>query len=284
MKQLVMLTTLALATVACGPSVRPLVEARHYREAVCAANDGVEPALVRSALARDSAIAVHAQRVNHGQLDALEARLPGDPPVSVSLLRIDAQSNALPLDGLELEVSVAGRSSGVIARPATFERFVELTRERLPPHHTTLSWWNEANSLRGLAALATGGVSLLFAPFRQEAVSIPPSAYELARAAPRATALLALTNGAGCRAHVDGVRGARCRWYWLVVAAPDAEVELSLSARASADRTERRRDEDRCSLTVRAEVSLGPARRLGATLDRMFDGRALPLVELTRAP
>jgi hypothetical protein len=284
MKRLAALAALTLGTSACGPSVRSLVDARHYREAVCAAHDGVAPATVRAAIARDSAISLHAQRVNDSRLDALEATDDGAPPVSISLLRIDAQSNALPLDGLALSVEVEGRTPGVRARSASFERFVELTRERLAPGHTTLSWITEANTLRGLAALATGGLSLFFAPFRQEAVSIPPSAYELARAAPRATALLSLTEGAGCRAHVDGLRGARCRWYWLVVAAPDAEVELTLSAVASANRTEALRYENACALTVRAQVQLGPARRLGATLDRMFAGRARPLSELSAAP
>jgi hypothetical protein len=216
-------------------------------------------------------------------MDAVEARQSAEFPASVSLLRVDAQSNALPLDELALELSVDGRAGGVRASSASFDGFVALTGERLPPSFRTYSWFTEANTLRGLAALATGGLSLFFAPFQQDVVSIPPSAYELARAAPRATALLALTEGAGCRAHVDGMRGARCRWYWIVVAAPDAELELELTARASADRMRSERFEERCSLAVRAQVSLGPARRLAWTLDRMFAGRARPLSELSAA-
>lgn len=270
------LPLLVLSLSACAPSVRDLVSHRHYREAVCAASEGAQPAVVRRALLRDLGLQVHAQVVRSSTFDAISAQRAARSPRVLRLLRVDVQSNALPVDEVEIEGALSTDGDSWSVRAATIGNFAQLTRERLPRERVGSTYFTGPNVLRGMAALVTGGLSLLFSPMQRESYTIPPRPDEIARSAPLAWDLALYVHRDGCERSGSG--GARCQWYAIVDELATAPLELRLAMRYRADGLGSRRS---CSITERVTVALGEVGTLDRTLSARFGERARSLEELS---
>ncbi len=279
---------LSLSLSACAPSVRDLVANRHYREAVCAAYEANDPSITRTVsegLLDDLGLKVHAQLVRAPLLDELQrARTPDR---AVAMVRFDTQSDVLPLEDASIRASFGSERSlfveraargGIGVYPATIAGLAAVTGEELPRGHRVTTYITGANVLRGMAALATAGLSLLFSPMQSETFSVGPSDAEVRRAAPRATELAVHVQRTGCARIPQGAW--RCRWYAIIDERADAElfVRLSMTYRADAPR----RRETVCYLEGQARLSLGRVGDLSRTLPERFGQRAISLSAATR--
>lgn len=269
--------SLAFALSACGPSVRSLVDGRHYREAVCAAHDGVDRALVTDALARDTGLTLHVQSLSDSTLDAVNRSraVAHQPPVQ--LLRVDAQSNQLPLDRLELEATIDNDEGLARGALVTLTSALLVTGERIAPGHTVETYLTPSNALRGLAALVTGGLALFVSPMQRERYTVGPTWTEITRTAPMAAALDHVAEHAGCANIAVADRHARCRWYFFVAAEPSERIELAITTRYTAQRSDYQRTLQTCSLTRTQRRALGTAGALSATLSQTFGAHAIAL-------
>lgn len=277
MKHPLALTITALSLTACGPSVRSLVAHRHYREAVCAAHEGRDRALVTEALARDSALAVHAQRVRAPAVDQLNERRAAEHLPAVALVRVDAQSNVMPLDRVSIEARILDEERAPRGASASFSTALMMTRERLPPSHTVQTYLTPTNFLRGFAAVLTGGLALAVSPMQREWVTIDPTPTEVARAAPLAMRLLESVQQSGCVESTPGQHNARCRWYFFVAARDDETLSLELTTRYVAHRSNYERSSQTCHVDRTIVHALGAAGALDATLANTFGQRAISL-------
>jgi hypothetical protein len=276
-KRSLALALFALALVACGPSVRTLVEHRHYREAVCAAHEGHDRAFVIDALGRDTALAVHAQRVRTPAVDQRNERRAAEHLAPVALVRVDAQSNVLPLDRVNVEARVLDADHvprGVIA---SFTTSLMMTRERLPPSRRVHTYITPANFLRGFAAALTGGLALAVSPMQREWVTVEPTPAEIAMTAPLAMRLLESVQQSSCVESTPGQHNARCRWYFFVAAREDEQLSLELTTRYVAHRSNYDRTARACHVDRTLVRSLGAAGSLDATLVQRFGHRAIEL-------
>lgn len=267
---------LALSLSACAPSVRDLVSHHHYREAVCAASEGVEPALVRRSLLRDLRVQLHAQVVRNATIEALSAQRAARSRRVLRLVRVDVQTDALPIDALEIEGTLSTDGDSLSVRPATIGNLAQLTRERLPRDRVGSTYLTGPNLLRGVAALATGGLSLLFSPMQRESYTIAARPDEIARAAPLAWDVGLNVHRHGCERGPNGA--ARCQWYVIVDEAETASLALRLALQYRADGVGARRG---CAIDQGVSVPLGFVGALEQTLSARFGERARPLDELT---
>lgn len=265
---------LALLLGGCGPSVQGLLADGHLREATCAAYDGHDARRVGDALATLADVQVHVQVVDDDAVRAARSARPTQVPVT--LLRVEAQTAMLPLDGASLEAAVGTVVGDAAALPPRWETFAWWTGERLPPPHTGQTYLTGGNVLRFGAAALSLGLSLLFTDFRPDVTRVEPTWAEYERAAPLAARLMTSTARRGCVAHAPGsAAGQRCVWYFLYAARDEVPVALSLSTRFEASRLgEGDRDEPPCSVVRAAYVTLGPPEGLRARLDAVFGGGA----------
>lgn len=270
------LGVLAISLSACAPSVRDLVSHHHYREAVCAASEGAEPALVRRSLLRDLRVQLHAQVVRHGTIEALSSQRAARSHRVLRLVRVDLQTDALPIDALSIEGSLSTDGDSMSVRPATIDSLAQLTRERLPRDRVASTYFTGPNVLRGMAALVTGGISLLFSPMQRESYTIAPRPDEIARAAPLAWDIGQHVHRHGCARGPNGA--VRCQWYAIVDEVAIAPLELRLSLQYGADSVGSRRG---CVIDQSVSVALGLVGTLEHTLPQRFGDRARPLDELT---
>ncbi len=273
-------TALALLALGCGPAVTTLVADRHYREAVCAAHDGRGRGLVERALDDDANLQVHAQVIETAMVREALSRHERVAPVT--LFRVSAQSDVLPLDAIELSAAVGTIDGGAAALPVRWDTLVWATGERLPPRRTAQTYLTGGNLLRAGAAVATLGVSLLFTDFRPDTVSVDATPADYARTAPYATRLHTLTERAGCRPHdPGGGAGVRCEWFFLYASPSRSPLTMALTARFISNRLDpERRDPTACMVTRGALVMLGRADTLAAELDARFGERSRPLREV----
>lgn len=271
---------LALATVGCGPVVTTLVEDRHYREAVCAAHDGRGDRIVESALDADANLYVHADVIEGDAVREALSRHEGLSPVT--LFRVSAQSDVLPLDAIALSAAVGTIDGGAAALPARWDTLAWATGERLPPRRAAQTYLTGGNLLRAGAAVATLGVSLLFTDFRPDTISVEATPEDYARAAPHATRLHTLMDRSGCRPHEPGGgAGVRCEWFFLYASSSQSPLAMALTARFVANRVDpEHRDRETCAITRRALVPLGRASTLASDLAARFGPRARPVREV----
>lgn len=289
-----LVAAIAVSTLACGPSVRALVADRHYREAVCAADEGREAELVGRALDSDANIVLHAQVIDGAEVRAAlsgpEVRsgrvgLTGRDDGDAVLLRISAQSDTLPIDTIELSVIAGALDGRAVALGTSWGALAWATGEPLPPRRLVDTYITGANALRAGAALMTAGLSLLFTRFRSETVSADPLPADYERVAPRASRLHALTSRAGCFPHESGAAGGvRCEWFFVYASRSDAPLAVVLTARYAADRTDPEHTlRSVCAVTRRAHFTLGARATLAADLDARFGPRSRALRELAEA-
>lgn len=248
---------LLVALGGCGPSIRGLVAGHHDREVVCAAVDGAERAALSAFLDDEASVQVSVAVVDDAAVREANAR--GASPVSVALLRVDAQSDVLPVDDLTLSAAMGSVDGSAAAIPARWDALAWWTGEPLPPPRLTQTYVTGGNLLRLGAAALTAGLSLLFSDFRPDVIAVdaPVAAYRAS--APRAARIVALTTDAGCRALSPGAgAGVRCTWFFLYAARDASPLALALTTRFVALRVGGTRlDPDRCVLPRTATVVLG---------------------------
>jgi len=267
---------IALLLTGCGPNLSRLATEHHYREAVCAAQDGdaSAKALVGAAIDRDAEVRTHVQLVDAGDLAAripaaLRARA-GAATERVRFVRIDVQTNALPVDNVDADLDLRGTDRDR-AREVSWRAIARLSAETLPGPvwRDTYATW--ANFGRTFAAMMTAGSSLLFPPMRFERGSrlVNPGDDDYERAAPVAHALHhALPESCDNRDDRDGTRGVACRWF-VMVPRTALDVTAAVTVRFVASRRDRdgrvldvpSRDSDHdprapCAITRRYTVDL----------------------------
>ncbi|MFO0645232.1 MAG: hypothetical protein U0326_03265 [Polyangiales bacterium] len=275
-----LVAALTLAALGCGPAVGSLVADRHYREAVCAAHDGRGEGIVERALEADANLLVHADVVEGDVVRAALARHEGAVPVT--LFRVSAQSDVLPLDAVELSAAVGTIDGGAAALPARWDTLAWATGERLPPRRTAQTYLTGGNILRAGAAVATLGLSLLFTDFRPDTISVDARPEDYAREAPNATRLHALMERSGCRPHEPGGgAGVRCEWFFVYASSSQSPLAMALTARFVSNRLDpERHDRETCAITRRALVPLGRASTLSSELAARFAQGARPVREV----
>ncbi len=226
------LAGLLAAAPGCAPRVSTLLEHKHYREAICAAHDGAERrrARVSEALAHDTGLYLHAERVEEGELAAILGSTAAAAAVlgRVELVRIRARTNELPIDDLGLDLSIRGDRMGAAAGPLGWETLAFATGETIPGPQRYETYATLGNALRAAGAVLTLGVSLPFTRWGKRTVEsdAPLEAYEqqmpIAAALMRAlgpprcegAGLSASEGGAGlsCLGHFVFDRSAETRW------------------------------------------------------------------------
>jgi hypothetical protein len=278
------LSCLAPLVAGCGPSLGGLIEAKHYREAICAANDGGEGdrAEVGRALDKDADLLVHVHVVSAEELRPALGEATEKVIERGRLARVLVESNVLPVDELEIKAGFVTEGGLVAGLEASWEALAWATEEKLPPRRLEQTYATPGNILKGGAAVLTLGLSLLFTDFEPGTVEVdaPPSEFE--RMAPLATRLRAATERGGCRSPtlpaMSSATGAgqRCAFYFMLDNVSRAPVLLDLKARYVAMRhnaESRREEERRCAVERTFQVPLGPPSRIEEAAREKFGAR-----------
>jgi len=276
------LVLVAAATTGCGPSLRGLVADHHDREAICGAHDGSsgDRAEVGRALDGHAGLALEVYSVRPGELEPLLGDAAASFAGRARLVRVSAQTNIVPVDGLAVDVAIVG------ATPVRWDALAAVTGERLPARRWGTTYATPGNVLKGLGVLFSFGTVLLpslvdrpIIQFRPGAIEVDAPDHEYRRIAPRAHALYhATVDASGCSAlGSGGSTGVRCRWFFVV--SPAASMaRLDVAVTYSAQRvTGRYTPAEPCMVARRTSVELGPIDQL----DRVFPAnRMRPLAEL----
>lgn len=203
----------------CAPNLQSLVQAKHYREAICAAHDGdsEDRRRVGRALDKDADLHWHVHVVSSDELRPVLGDKTDASMARGRIVRIGVQSNVLPIDSLEFRgsfVTDAGRTAGLAADWPTL---AWITNEKLPPRRVEQTYVTGENFLKGAGVLLTGGFSLLFTNFNPGNTEVDAPYSEFVRMAPHASKLRNTTASATCRAldSADGA-GRNCSWYFVV--------------------------------------------------------------------
>src|SRR5262245_21052689 len=104
----------------CGPNLQSLVRAKHYREAICAGEEGNDGDrnLVGQALDKDADLLLHMHVVSNDELRPVLGDKTDAAMSRARLVRVNMQSNVLPLDRMEIDghfVTQDGKTAAVIA-------------------------------------------------------------------------------------------------------------------------------------------------------------------------
>ena len=267
---------LVLFGLGCGPSLKELLPQKHYREAVCEAHDGSEGdrGEVLRALAADADVSLHVYAMTTDELRSLLGDATDSIGSRATFARVRVQTNALPVDGLDVVAAVA--SEGAMAEPVTWDSLAKVTNEPLPPHRIAKSYATVGNAV----AVLTLGLSLLFGvggDSRNVEVDAPHSDY--LKMAPRATALHDAFGRAGCSgvSSSGATAGKSCDGYFIIDATKSAPVRLEVAVRYMAlreggriDDPPRYAEKKRCELTSKSVVPLGRANGLAGTVKAVF--------------
>lgn len=270
----------------CGPSVHGLVQAKHYREAVCAAQDGTadDQDLVARALDKDADIYVHVHTVSENELqpilglDTLTALERG------RIVRVSLQSNILPLDNLELSAKFTtanGKTSGV---PADWPTLAWLTHEKLPPKRKAETYVTGENFLKSLGVLFTAGFSLLFTNFHPATYEIDAQPWEFKQSAPKAYALHETTQQGGCSKHrASAGAGKKCAFYFILDTVSKEPVSLQIDVNYISMRKTSKSEGERCVVPRSATVPLGKPQEIEKISRERFGDRMQPVRALIRS-
>ena len=232
-----MLGMVCLGAIGCAPRLSALVEHKHYREAICAADDGGQRARQRvaEALVADTDTYVHVQRLDGRELVALGVgpELAYEVLSRVNLVRIVVRTNTLPVDELSLEVTVQGEDMGAAAAPVGWETLAVATGEQVPAAQQVRSYATIGNVLRGVGVVMTGGLSLKYTNFQPRLRTLPATLDVYMRDMPRAAALLEALppihcEGIGLRANELG-GGQRCTGYFVFDRSPATQWTLTVA-------------------------------------------------------
>lgn len=268
-----------LALSGCGPSVAGLVKDRHYKEAICAGQEGSWSTreMVGRALDADAALLIHAHVASADELRAVLGGSTDQVLERARLVRVSAQSNVLPIDALGIHAAFMtgrGQRAAVIANWTTL---AWLTQEKLPPKRVEETYVTGENVLKGGAAVLTLGLSLLFTDFEPGYVEVDAPLSEFERIAPLASRLHRTTERGGCLDITLSASGAgqRCTWYFLVDNISRAPVSLELTTRYVAQRVgieSGTTEELTCVIERRYEFALGPPPGMEAVVKESFGG------------
>jgi hypothetical protein len=274
----------------CAPNVQALLQAKHYREAVCAAHDGgsYDEQLVGQALDLDADVHVNVHAVSDAELQPI---LGLDTPAASSrgrLVRVNLQSNVLPVDDIELEAGFFTEDEKVAAVPADWDSLAWMTNEKLPAKHVSQTYLTYANLGRLGFALVTIGISTLFTEFEPEKYLTDAPLEEFEQRAPDASALHRTTEQGGCKGiqAAEGT-GKRCTSYFILDSVSKSPVSMQIQARYVSFRQTGKRekiDEERCVLPRSVRLPLGTPQEIEKITRERFGDRMLPVGAVVRAP
>jgi len=209
MKPVDFVLILPLFITGCGPSVHSLVQAKHYREAVCAAHDGSpdEQDEVARALDKDADIYVHVHTISEAELQNV---LGLDTPAALDrgrMIQVTLQSNILPLDNVELEAKFTTQDGKTAGLPADWTALAWFTNEKLPANRVAETYVTGENLFKAAGVVLTAGFLLLFTKFHPNTYEAEPPLWEFKQSSPRAYALHETTQKGGC-SNLGGTKGA----------------------------------------------------------------------------
>jgi hypothetical protein len=288
--RLVILLVAAMFAMGCAPSLSQLVADKHYREAICAGVDGYDEDAERvaDALAADADVQLHVHRLTNSEL----ARVLGDatPTLTarVELVRVELATNALPVDGYDVRLAVREEMGRYAAAPAGWESLVYATEEKLPPNRTYETYATGDNLLKGLGAVFTVGVSLLFTGgFQPGVVEGAPLPEDYRATAPKAYALYNALDDRACGQSPLGAtdyQARRCTTYFVLERQSDARWRLDVEQVFRSDRIahDGPDEEAHCTVTTSAAVDLHGNGTLASHTRQLFGKRTRPLSSLTR--
>ncbi len=272
----------------CGPSLQSLVQAKHYREAICAAHDGDtdDRRMVGRALDKDADLHLHVHAVSSDELRPVLGDATNATISRGRIVRVDVQSNILPIDGLDLRgtfVTDAGRTASLVADWSTL---AWITNERLPPNRVEQTYATGENILKGVGALFTGGLSLFFTNFHPGNVAIQAPHSEFVRMAPHASALRNTTEAARCTAigAADGA-GRKCTWYLILDNISRTPVAFQLETSYSSLRQTGKQFpdvEDQCLVKRPIRIPLGKPEDIEKASREQFGDKMQPVRSLVR--
>ncbi len=273
----------------CGPNLQSLVQAKHYREAICAAQDGdtEDRRMVGRALDKDADLHLHVHVVSKDELQPVLGYATNATIARGRILRVGMQSNVLPIDSLELQgtfVTDAGRTAGLVADWSTLAL---ITNEKLPPNRVEQTYATGENFLKGGAAILTGGLSLLFTNFHQGNVEVQAPYSEFVRLAPHASALHNTTATAGCTAigAADGA-GRKCVWYFVLdnISRTPVAFELETSYVSLRQTGKQSPDvEEKCLVKRPIRISLGKPEDIEKTSRDLFGDKMQSVRSMVRS-
>jgi len=287
-RELCWLLAVSAVTVGCGPSLSSLVEHKHYREAICGANDGTDGdrAGVANAVALDSELYVHVQTLTEKELTPLLGASTRRVMERADVVRVRVRSNILPIDRLDVSVSFRNDGGHASAAPVAWDTLAWLTEETLPSRRWASTYATPQNALRGLAGVVTLGFSLLFTEFRPGEMQVDAPRAEYEKRAPLATAMHDAMADRGCRrldlplaTSVVPKSGRDCEGFYILERATQGRWVLVAEQRFYAARVGEPADvaleseEERCVVRHVAEVDLGDARGLTARAKALFGSR-----------
>ena len=289
MKWQVLLCGAPLAFAGCGPNLHDIVRDKQYREAVCAADEGRVAAreLVGKALDQDADAHVHVHVVSNDELRPVLGEKTEAAAKQGKLVRVLAQTNILPLDGLHLYAEIKTEDGRTAGLPADWLSLAWITKEQLPPKRTASTYLTGANLLRGGAALLTAGISLFFTEFKPETYEVAAPLSEYQRVAPQTAALhqIAGTNGCHDLRLTEGA-GRSCTWFFVIDNMSSLPVSLELVTEYVSRRQTGKRstEETNCSLSRPVRIRLGSPETIETVARERFGEQLRPLRALVTAP
>lgn len=281
---------MAIALCACGPQLETLASQRHYREAVCAANDGSgdDRAYVHRKLIADLDPKLHVEVVSSHQVrNALDGLGDLDQITErVRFLRVRLESNVVPIDSVGAEIAITAKHQ-LAGAPIDWSVLAAITGEQLPPPETYSTYVHPGTFWKGLAAFFTAGISLKFTTFRKRTYAAEPSDAAYERTAPTAYRLrAAMLGGRGCDRAPSRTKGSGMTCTWFVALDPSTvdplqlEIAFAYAANRQPDTHHTWRDPESCTVTQTTTVPLGRLRELGDRTMRTYGSRMRPLREL----
>lgn len=276
----------AMTLSACGPSVSYLVEKKHYREAICAAQDGSNSnkEFVRKALANDSEIYFHAYVLGEDELKPILGDSTAEVMSRAHFVQINIQGNTLPIERTFASVGFKRGLTTNVASNISWDSLAWVTKETLPPKHTRSTYATGDNILKGIGVFLSAGLLLPFVSFKEGAYEVDAPIEEYKAKAPKATALYQSLPSRGCVATslgspngVDASSGLDCSSIYVLQRQPgsnwSAIVSLAyLTARLKGDVDDGsgRGQTKRCMLERTSEIPLGEDSQLGSITRQKF--------------
>jgi hypothetical protein len=198
--------------------------------------------------------------------------------------RVVLQTNALPVDGLDVSVAFTNDHER-LAELVAWEPLARVTGETLPAKRESTTYATRGNSWRVLGAFFTLGASLLVAPLREGTVEVDAPDSDYLATAPVAHALYHAMPNHCDPVGADGELGASCHWFFIVPTRAHEPVRLDVKLHYTArrrDRTGEPIDADRCVVERTRTIELGELGDLDATTKRLFGAGMRPLAALAR--
>jgi hypothetical protein len=255
----------SLAATGCGATIAELVQHRHYREAICAGDEGnaTDRREVTDALWRDAALHLHVHDVTSSELEPVLAEHTERVMRRARFLRVRLQTNVLPVDGWDLRLELTDTVGVAHAAPLGYPSLAFATDETLPPSRLVETYGTGDNVLKGIAAVLTLGMSLPFTEFRPGLVETGPTPMDYAKSAPLATSLRDALGTETCdRPGWATSRAAshRCEAFFVLENRPRARWQLHIEQTFAASRVGVESpddDEAVCRIARRSRIDLG---------------------------